>query len=215
MSTHEEALERDWVARYVLGELPEPERDRFEEHLFDCPECSEGIRTGHLFVRGVEATFKRSIVGPEHAAAKPVQRRSAPPSRWPRMVIALPYAAVLCLSLGGTGLEYAALRKARSPQTLLSFAIPPQAKGGVRQIRLPRTGAFVELELDLVETAPKYHWELRPAGSARASAGGQVRQPADVETLKLLLPVQLKPGRYDVVIAGQPGRHIVYPFEIQ
>ena len=216
MVTHEEALERDWIALYVLGELPESERSRFEEHLFDCPDCSEGVKTGHLLLRGVEVTFKRPIVGAGHQPAKPAREQSGPASKWPRRMIALPYAAVLCLSLGGAGLEYAALQKASAPQPVVSFAIPPLAKGSARQIHLPPTGAFVELDLDLLEPAPQYHWEIRPAGAARALTGGQVRQPADMEALKLLLPVhRLKPGRYDVVIAGQTGRNIVYPFELQ
>jgi hypothetical protein len=219
MSTHEEALERDWVTLYVLGELPEPERGRFEEHLFDCPECTEGVKTGHLLLRGVEVTFKRPIVGAEHRAARPVPGRNAPPSRWPRWprpLIVLPYAAVLCLSLAGAGFEYAALQKASMPQAVVSFAIPPQARGGARQIHLPQTGEFVELDLDLMGPAPQYHWEIRPTGAARALTGGDVRQPADMEALKLLLPIRrLKPGRYDVVITGQPGRDIMYPFEIK
>jgi hypothetical protein len=216
MLTHEESLERDWVTLYVLGELPEPERDRFEEHLFDCPECSESVKTAHLLLRGVEVTFNRPMVGTEHPAAQPPPGRGARRWRWLRPMIALPYAAVLCLSLGCTGLEYAALQKASSPQTVVSFAIPPQAKGSAHQIHLPRIGEFVELDLDLVEPAPLYHWEIRPAGAARVLSSGQMRPSADMDTLKLLLPVhRLQPGGYDVVIAGQPGHNIVYPFEIK
>ena len=37
---HDEAVRLRAVVKYVLGELPETERDSFEEHYFDCGECA-------------------------------------------------------------------------------------------------------------------------------------------------------------------------------
>src|SRR3954447_10602903 len=43
---HEAAAKTQAIERYLLGEMPVPERDAFEEHYFTCHECAEGIRAG-------------------------------------------------------------------------------------------------------------------------------------------------------------------------
>jgi len=214
MSNHEEALERDWRTLYVLGELAEPERSRFEEHFFDCPDCADAVKRSYLLLRGAESTLKRSIF-----AAAPQTAVPAPKPRNPRTALswslrALPYAAMVCLSVAA-GFQYVALERARSPQTLVSFDIAPQAKGEAEKITLPETGGFVELELDLLQPAPLYHWEIKSAGAARALTGGEVRPPANTLVLKLLVSAdKLHPGRYEAAIAVPSGQRTVYPFEV-
>ena len=214
MSSHEEAIERDWTTQYVLGDLPEPERNRFEEHMFDCPACSDAVKRSYLLVRGAEVTLKHPIFGAQQQAAEPVQKpRTVRPS-WSLALHALPYAALVCLSLG-TGFEYVALQKARSPQAVVAFAIPAQAKGGSHEIRLPESGGFVELELDLMDLAPQYQWEIRSAGGDRTLMSGQARQSPDTLILKLILPAdKLRPGRYEAAVAVPPDHKTVYPFEV-
>jgi|SRR5580658_2097831 hypothetical protein len=214
MLSHEEAIERDWKTPYVLGELPERERDRFEEHFFDCATCSDGVKTAYLLLRGVEVTLKHPIFGTEMEEAPSVpERRTARPI-WPRAMQALPYAAILCLSLG-TGVEYVALQTARSPQTVVAFAIHAQAKGSTQEILLPVADAFVELEFDLPDVAPQYNWEIKSAGADRALMSGQARPPANTVVLKLLVPAnRLHPGRYEAAISFPPGHVTMYPFDV-
>jgi hypothetical protein len=214
MSTHQEALEGDWRRLYVLGELPEPERSRFEEHFFGCPSCSDAVRTSYLLVRGAEATFERKIFAAEPAAAgvRPKVRKESHARL--RALRALPYAAILCLSVGAA-FQYVALRKAQAPQSFESFNVPAQAKGELYRIALPAAGQFVELDFDLLETAPQYDWEIRLAGSDRALMKGQARPPANAVVLKLLVPVnQLRPNRYEAAISFPSGHKTVYPFEV-
>lgn len=64
LSNHEREAPAGWIHRYVFDELTELERDRFEEHLFDCPQCSHKVRTAYLLVRGAEAAFRRDLLGP-------------------------------------------------------------------------------------------------------------------------------------------------------
>ena len=40
---HNEALRLQAAEKYVLGELPPPLRDEFEEHFFDCQECAQDV----------------------------------------------------------------------------------------------------------------------------------------------------------------------------
>jgi hypothetical protein len=47
---HTEAIREQAVERYLLGELPDEARARFEEHLFDCALCAADLKDGTLFV---------------------------------------------------------------------------------------------------------------------------------------------------------------------
>ena len=55
--THQQAVDKQAVERYLLDEMPEIERFAFEEHLFDCDICADDVRTGALMREGVEAGF--------------------------------------------------------------------------------------------------------------------------------------------------------------
>ena len=224
MLSHEEAIERDWKTPYVLGELPEPERDRFEEHFFDCPTCSEDVKTAYLLLRGVEATLKHPIfateVEPEAEEVPSVpERKPAPPMRsarpkWSWAIQALPYAAILCLSLGA-GVQHFALQKALSPRMVVAYDIQPQAKGSTQKIVLPAAGEFVELKFDLIVVAPQYNWEIKPAGADRAVMSGEARPPAGAVLLQLVVPSsRLHPGRWEATLFVPPGNKTVYPFEV-
>jgi len=98
---------------------------------------------------------------------------------------------------------------------VVSFAIPAQAKGGSHEIVLPEAGGFVELELDLLDLAPQYNWEIKSAGTDRALMRGQAQPPANTLVLKLLVPAdKLHPGRYEAALSVPPDRKMVYPFDV-
>ena len=42
--THQDCIESLTAEGYILGELSAVERDHFEEHYFECPECAEAVR---------------------------------------------------------------------------------------------------------------------------------------------------------------------------
>ena len=47
---HNEALQLQAAEKYVLGELPPPLRDEFEEHFFGCQECALDVKAAAGFV---------------------------------------------------------------------------------------------------------------------------------------------------------------------
>jgi hypothetical protein len=71
---HEEALRRAAVEKYLLNEMPPPERDEFEAHFFDCQECAVDLRTTAAFLEGVKKELQRS------RAARPAP--AAPKKPW-------------------------------------------------------------------------------------------------------------------------------------
>ena len=47
---HNEVVRQKLTERYLLNELEGEQRDQFEEHYFECPECALDIRAGSEFV---------------------------------------------------------------------------------------------------------------------------------------------------------------------
>jgi hypothetical protein len=50
---HQEAENNMTVERYLLNELTEAERMRFEEHYFECVECADAVEAGQIFISGI------------------------------------------------------------------------------------------------------------------------------------------------------------------
>jgi anti-sigma factor RsiW len=55
---HKTAVRSLATERYILGELSPAERDEFEEHLSDCPECMEDVSTAEMFVANSRAVLR-------------------------------------------------------------------------------------------------------------------------------------------------------------
>ena len=91
---HEEAVRLQAAVKYVLGELPEVERDSFEEHYFDCGECALDVRAAAAF-----ADNARNVLG--HEAREAALHAAAPASRrwlaWFKPIVAVPAFAALLI----------------------------------------------------------------------------------------------------------------------
>ena len=60
---HQEAIRLGAVEKYLLGELPTPQRDEFEEHFFDCRECAAELRMTANFLGIAREELKRGNFG--------------------------------------------------------------------------------------------------------------------------------------------------------
>jgi hypothetical protein len=52
---HEEAEQTNAVESYLLNELTEEQRSRFEEHYFECSICADALIAGQAFLEGVRS----------------------------------------------------------------------------------------------------------------------------------------------------------------
>ncbi len=50
---HKEAEKMMAVDRYLLHELTQEERLRFEEHYFECADCADAVEAGQIFISGI------------------------------------------------------------------------------------------------------------------------------------------------------------------
>jgi hypothetical protein len=55
---HAEATRRFSAEQYLLGEMSEAERDEFEQHFFECTECTEALESGAYLVANTKAVFR-------------------------------------------------------------------------------------------------------------------------------------------------------------
>lgn len=76
---HQDALREMSVERYLLGELTGEPRDLFEEHLFDCQECTADLTSGVTLLRGVRDELASS---PTRSLAKSPARRTSGRFEW-------------------------------------------------------------------------------------------------------------------------------------
>ena len=73
---HDTSIKTMAAERYLLEELSSSERDEFELHFFECPECAESVRSGFQF--GESAKNAGNLRGPLRA----VFGRLGRPGRW-------------------------------------------------------------------------------------------------------------------------------------
>jgi Putative zinc-finger len=64
---HRDAVQEMAVERYLLGELTGASLDNFEEHLFECSECTADVKSGATFIDGArtELGFPRRVAIPQ------------------------------------------------------------------------------------------------------------------------------------------------------
>jgi putative zinc finger protein len=67
---HQEALREMAVERYLLGELSGASRDSFEEHLFECSECTIDVKAGATFIDAA----RTELSAPRKVAVPRVER---------------------------------------------------------------------------------------------------------------------------------------------
>ena len=59
---HQEAIRLAVVERYLLDELPPPQRDEFEEHFFECQLCAKDLRVTAEFLDLARKELKRGTI---------------------------------------------------------------------------------------------------------------------------------------------------------
>jgi anti-sigma factor RsiW len=104
---HLDAAHMKAVERYMLGDLSVSEVEEFERHFFDCPQCSEELRTLTIFQENARAVFVEQDVAPiparVHAPESAVSwwRGFSPLSFFPRRPWALAFCSLLIGLMAG------------------------------------------------------------------------------------------------------------------
>jgi hypothetical protein len=146
---HDEAIREQAVERYLLGELAEDARARFEEHFFDCTICASEIKAGALFVDALRADRQPSV--PSAPDLRIVPKRTAP---WLRPWLVPALAASLLVVAYQNILVLPAMRRTaavtQAPAVMNNVILANiDARGGdIPKVAAPALGSFL-LSVDI------------------------------------------------------------------
>lgn len=153
---HNQAVELQLAVKYVLGELPPVQRDEYEDHYIDCPDCAKDVYAAAAFTDTAREVFRE-----EARAEVPAPARERVQSRWfawLRPVVAVPAFAVLLLALGYQSFVSEPQWKAQARQAATSRVLPTFSliaantrgpEGSVFQVRQGESfGLLVDVPVD-------------------------------------------------------------------
>jgi hypothetical protein len=204
---HEDALRLGAVDKYLLNEMPRPERDEFEAHFFDCQECAADVRATAAFLDGAKKELRRS---PAAQPARTVTRKPWFEFLW-RPAVAAPAFAVLLLGLAYQNFvilprfagESAELK---NPEILTSLSlIGGNSRGGTAPSAVTSTGPPLLLSLDIptTERFSSYACVLvAPSGAVVWRLPVSATQAKDTVAIRVPL-TSLTPGNYRLLVQGR------------
>ncbi|HTF72158.1 MAG TPA: hypothetical protein VK638_56765 [Edaphobacter sp.] len=146
---HDQAIREQAVERYLLGELAEDARARFEDHFFDCTICASELKTEALFVDTLRSD--RQLAGASKSDLRIVPKRTAP---WLRPWLVPALAASLLVVAYQNILVLPAMRRAaavsQAPAVMNNVVLANiDARGGdIPKVVAPALGSFL-LSVDI------------------------------------------------------------------
>jgi hypothetical protein len=189
---HDQAIREQAVECYLLDELTEDARARFEEHFFDCAMCASELKTGALFVDALRA--EPQAAGSPQRDNHLVPKRTAPAWLRPWLMPAL--AASLLVVAYQNVLVLPAMRRAtaiaQSPAVMNNVVLANMdARGGdIPNLIAPAHGSFL-ISVDvppqpgyasylclLYNSSGKQLWQL-PITAQQAENAVSLRVPTD------------------------------------
>ena len=207
---HRNAIDSMAAERYIIGEMNGEERDAFEEHYFDCPECA-------MSVRGAVKVAATVRLGDPHGASLAPRRMN-----W--------WAAACIVLAGGLGWQNFVLpRIARQSdqthvlnvQVIPGQSIPAASRGAERQYKVVDVQAGEPVHLDVPFTPEDvsgpyrgqiYDKQGRPVGNAF-----DVPPPPENASVAIFVPAGTLPsGNCTLVIRSAGGQEVSeYRFEVR
>ena len=205
---HSEALERNAVERYLLGELTGSQRDAFEEHYFGCTECATEVKAAAAFIDNAREAMRRA------AEARVVQQPHPAPRSWwlgwLRPAFAVSAVAVLAATVAYQNLvtipqiRHDLRANVAQPLSTLSLVTSgARGAGDKAEIAVRPDSSFgIFVDIPASDRFTSYACEIRTAeGQRRFSINVSAAQAKDA--VELLIPgATLSAGKYEVVVLG-------------
>lgn len=77
---HREAVRLNAAEKYLMGEMPEAQREEYEEHYFDCAACADELKATVAFMESAKQISREQLLVPA-AVAEPARDRAERPAR--------------------------------------------------------------------------------------------------------------------------------------
>jgi len=194
------------VERYMLGDLTVSEVEEFERHFFDCPQCSEELRTLTIFQENARAVFAEQDLAPMPASV-PAPESAAGWWRGFSPLFGRPWAAALATLLIGIFSGYLAFAPRETVQAVSAYPLYAQARGEETVVSPAAASKFYTLYLDKTWDAEyaSYRAVLFDASGTQKSTLA-VTTGAPGEAIHILIPShELAAGKYVLVMQGIDG----------
>jgi hypothetical protein len=203
---HTEAAKTAAIEKYLLGELPESQREAVEEHFFSCPECAEQVRLAAVFHANARAVLKDA--GSLDAVAQ--ERRLRFGSGWldwaARPAFAMAAGMALVLLIGYQNLvQIPQLRNEAAGGSAFTVLAATEVSGvrAATDLSFSRQAGQLSLFVphEWEEFYSSYNCELeRRPGSKVVMAGGIGNRSGDFSVL--VHTAALAPGKYVLNVYG-------------
>jgi hypothetical protein len=206
MMDHEQAIQTQASIRYAVGELTGAERDSFEEHFADCPDCMKDVETSTVFAANTRAVFReqasagRRAKGPSWFAWRP----------FPALALSAAFNVVLVAGLGygllhqRTASTGAAVTSAE-PESVDIVAVHGATRGAESPGPVVRVSHRpIVLTFDLPQSYEHYLYSVERDGTAVMA--GELPVPGHADSLNLEIPAnRLSEGQYRLSVTGTSG----------
>ncbi len=207
---HTEAAKTAAIEKYLLGELPESQREDVEEHFFSCPECAEQVRLAAVFHANARAVLRDA--GSLDVVARERRPRFAGWLNWGwldwsgRPAFAIAGAMALLLVIGYQNLvQIPRLRNESAGGSAFTVLAATEVSGvrAATDLSFSRQAGQLSLFVphEWEEFYSSYNCELeRRPGSKVVMAGGIGNRSGDFSVL--VRTAALAPGKYVLNVYG-------------
>lgn len=207
---HETAMKTEAIERYLLREMPDGERDAFEEHFFECSDCANELKAASAFLENLKTVVAEEPV----VIRKPEQRDWF---AWLRWNLAQPALTMALLAIVGYETLYLVpqLRQAAEPHMVTSAVLRSETRGEAALIRQSKEeGLLLSFDLPPGIREQKYTIELASAD------GRKIREipaaaPPEGDPFQLTIPERLEAGVYTVRVLGGSRELARYQFKLE
>jgi len=201
-----------WADKYTLNDLSAAERTQFEEHLFDCPICSEQVRQTFTVIENLNEVLR------EERATSSARATKAGWREWFRLPSLVPALAALCLA-GVVVYQNAGSGQADMAQVLTpSSFVAPVSRGDKTVVHVNRKSAMFLLSFNVDGAKPdSLAFNFKDAAGKPVLTVKTEPQSTASFTLPILLPVKNFPaGEYRMLLhpLSEPDSITTYPFVV-
>ncbi len=215
---HLQAVNTLAIERYLLDEMPQEERESFEEHYFSCLECAEDARAASAMRDGAAAGLARTQAVP--AADRGAVLPFRPPVRSWRSSVALPWAAaaMLAIGLGYQTVQGPLLSRHEADSVALTPSTLRPASRGQEAVVSPGPNGVLTLAVDLggAQFDGALRYELATA-EGKVVASGDAPVPVAGAPLLLMLSgsAVTSSDRYVLTIKGERPPLTLTPYRFR
>jgi Putative zinc-finger len=192
--SHEQAVSRQAVERYVLGELTPEEREAFEGHYFDCSACFDQVKMSGQFLR-----HAREVLDPE--PEKGWLARMLGDLRRP--VAALATAMLVC-AVGIGAYQQSVISDLKAPRVEERYMLTGVPRGRSSNVVSVSRKEGLGLTVEFIRKPEFTSYQAQivtESGKVRTSLQAPVAN--DEDSITISLPAStLDAGKYSVVVYG-------------